>query len=336
LVFVLCMQSIGYAQEKYDSSYIEDHTKDLTIRALGNYKFSGYNVGDYSFARDLHFRTNDKFSTGIGFSYRQIGLNFTVRVPFINNDDEKLGKTSSLDLQTYIYRRKWIIDLFAQFYKGYYLPNDGLVKISSTEQEYLLRPDLQTGTVGFDVQYIFNNTRFSYRGAYVQSEYQKKSAGSFIAGGGAHYMDIRADSSVIPLNIADSTFFGGNRFNKSQAICVALSAGYSYTWVFNKHFFVNASAIGSIGVNATTMRETAISSISGSGLQLNTNFRLAAGYNSPVYYAGIQFIEFKTRNTTPILNTWQEFNGGYVKIVVAKRFKAKKYKIYEVYEKLVE
>lgn len=328
------MHLAAHAQESFDTSYIEDHTKDLTLRALGSYKFSGYNVGQYGFDNKLQFKTNDTYSMGVGFSYRDIGLNLTVRAPFINDDEEKYGKTSSLDLQTYIYRRKWVLDLFAQFYKGFYLDNTSHKNLTE-EENYLRRPDLQTGTLGFNVQYIFNNKHFSYRGAYVQSEYQKKSAGSFIAGGGAHYIDIRADSSVIPANLADTGFFGGNRFNKARAFCVAFSAGYSHTWVIEKYFFVNALAVGSMGVNATTLLEPAGLPTNGSGLQLNANFRLAAGYNSSVYYAGVQFVGFKTRNTTPITSTWQEFNTGNIRIVVAKRFKAKKYKLYKVYEKIM-
>lgn len=332
---MVCMPLAVHAQESYDTSYIEDHTKDLTLRALGSYKFSGYALGQSGYTNTLQFRANDTYSMGVGFSYRQIGLNLTVKVPFINDDNVKLGKTSSLDLQTFIYLRKWVVDLFAQFYKGYYLGNDNALASPMPAGTYLLRPDLQTGTLGFNVQYIFNNKRFSYRGAYVQSEYQKKSAGSFMAGGGAHYIDIRADSSVIPPNLADASFFATNRFSKGRAFCVALSAGYSHTWVIEKYFFVNASAVGSIGVNATTLVEPAGLSTNGSGLQLNGNFRLAAGYNSSVYYAGIQFIEFKTRNTMPVADTWHEFNSGYVRVVVAKRFKAKKYRIYEVYEKIL-
>ncbi len=323
------------AQERYDSSYIEDHTNDLTLRALGNYKFSGYDIGQYGINNSLPYKSNDNYSIGVGFSYRLVGLNLVVKAPFINNDDDKRGKTKYIDLQTFLYLRKWTVDLYAQLYKGYYLSDDAPLKTPFAPGTYLLRPDLQTGDLGFNVQYIFNNKRFSYRAAYVQNEYQKKSAGSFIIGGGAHYIDTKADSAVIPAGIKKADFFGGSRYNKSRVVSVALGAGYAQTWIIKKRYFIMASGVGSIGINQTSLLEERGTGTSGSGLHLDGTFRVAAGYNSPEYYAGIQFIEFTTRNIAPVPNAWQQYSTGYFRIVVAKRFKAKKYKLYEMYEKIM-
>jgi len=115
-----------------------------------------------------------------------------------------------------------------------------------------------------------------------------------------------------------------------------MNAGYAQTWVIKKHFFFMGSLVGGIGINTTGLSQpVGAERLSGSGLQVNGTFRLAAGYNSSDFYAGVQFIEFTTRNIAPITNAWQEYDVGSFRVVVARRFKAKKYKLYEVYEKIM-
>ena len=109
------------------------------------------------------------------------------------NRDQSKGNTRYLDLQAHQYLGRFNVDLFGQFYRGYYLEDYSL----ATEEKYL-REDLQVREFGAVVQHVFNHRKFSFRAAMMNSEYQKKSAGTWLLGGDFFFGKVKADSSLIP------------------------------------------------------------------------------------------------------------------------------------------
>lgn len=323
IVFLLFTGSIACLAQRpsSDTAYIEDHTKDLTIRLFSGNKYSNYRLDQKHFRHSLTYKSNDNYNIGAGFNYRYLGLNIGIKMPFINNDNDIYGLTRRLDLQSYIYMRRFTIDLYGQFYKGYYLKSNDMLKYPPAGDTYLLRPDLLTRGLGFNVQYIFNHNRFSYRAAYLQNEYQRKTAGSAIAGIGIHHFSVRGDSAIIPSNIVEEGFFSNSRFDQSRAFCFSLNGGYVQTVVVRDHFFITAAWMGGIGPGATwvTDKRNDITDKS-SGLNLSSTVRMAAGYNSNRYFAGIQYVNFISRNSAPFAGSWQESESGMVRLTVAKRF----------------
>ena len=234
-----------------------DLSRDLVVRLYGSQKFTGYKLGQYGNRKRVVYSPNDNYNIGVGFNYKFLGINIGFRAPFVNNDEQRFGKTKFLDLQSYIYMRKVTLDLYGQFYNGYYLSNQSILDNNKVIDTFLKRPDLHTRNFGFNLQYIFNHKRFSYRAAYLQNEYQRKSAGSIIAGGGLHYIDVRADSAIIPPNIIYDNFFSDHKgFNKTGIFCLAANAGYAQTFVYKKHFFVTAALLGGVGINYTNITDT--------------------------------------------------------------------------------
>lgn len=336
----------AYAQFKFknknepDATCISDQSDKLLLRAFVMQKFNKYTLGHDGISKNIAYRANDNYNIGLGFNYKWLGVNASFQMPFVNSDDGRYGKTSFYDLQSYLYLRKVAIDLFILSYKGYYMTDPGLLKIPPPNNELLIRSDLHTGNYGMNFQYIFNNERFSYRGAFVQNECQLKSAGSLIAGGGVHYTRVRADSAVIPANTLDNEFFGQHRFNKSGIIALAINGGYAYTQVIRKHFFITGSVLGGTGLNytalktdATDTRDSRISS------QLHGIIRGVAGYNSEDYFIGIQYYNYISRNTTDVKDAWQQMQTGNIRFTFAKRFTLKKKtvkKLEQIEEKIEE
>jgi hypothetical protein len=332
LLFILCLpasvlpaqaQRKGWLQTENDTSYITDLTEELTVRLYGSRKFTNYLLADRHNGRRLYYRPNSPFNLGFGFNHKFLGLNIGFNFPFINTYD-KYGKTRFLDLQSHVYLRKIVIDFYAQYYKGYYLVNTGALSDNHAGMVYL-RPDMGTWNGGLSVQYIFNDERFSFRAAYLQNEYQKKSAGSLMVGGDLHTVAVRADSSVIPANIVHFNFFDNNHFNRSNIYCGTVNAGYAHTFVVKKHFFLMLSAHGGIGLNYTVLENLALSERE-QGLhgQLNTTWRIAAGYNSETYFAGVHYVTLLMSSTAPITGTAQEFAAGNLRVSLARRFKLHK------------
>ena len=60
---------------------------------------------------------------GFGFNYKWLGLGIAFGLPAPAQDIEKYGKTTRFDFQLNIYSKKFVIDAFAQEYKGFHIKN---------------------------------------------------------------------------------------------------------------------------------------------------------------------------------------------------------------------
>jgi len=309
---------------KRDTSYIKDYYKNhLVIRAFESTKYNNFRYREH--AEKLIYKPNEHNNLGIGFNYRFISLNLGLYFPFLDKNRDIYGKTKYLDLQTHVYLQKFIIDLYAQFYKGYYLANASNALNNYQEGQVVKRPDMATGDVSIVFQYIFNDKRFSYNAAFYQNERQKKSAGSFLVGGGIYHSNARGDSALIPSNIKYTNFFNNNPFTFSNNNSFGFNAGYAYTLVIKKNFFITASLCGGAGLGHSALSNASLDEKTAKfGAEFNLTERFAAGYNSDNYFAGITYIRLVTEDNTAVPNTWQEVNTGNFRFTVAKRFKLKK------------
>ena len=133
------------------------------------------------------------------------------------------------------------MDLYLQYYKGYYVANPmKVIPDWPSRDTFPKRPDISVFNVGYNFQYIFNHERYSYKAAFIQNEWQKKSAGSFTAGFNAFYVINSADSSIIPGEVNPEDLFYGLQYKRSDAINVGIHGGYYYTLVISQHFFISA------------------------------------------------------------------------------------------------
>lgn len=303
-----------------DSAYVEDYTTDFTTRLYVSRKYTYYNLANRQ-KENLRYRPNTNINPGLGFSYRFLTVNLGFKLPAFNNDDDKYGKTKVLDLQAYLYLRKLIIGFYGQSHKGYYVSGpDGWPKGFASGKPITMRPDLRTMDLGLDVQYVFNDKRFSYRAAYLQNEIQKKSAGSFLAGGEVFAFKVDGDSAIIPLNMVKPDFFNGENFYRSTVLSAAANVGYAHTFVYKEHFFLLLSLTGGAGINYTSMFQENGRIIREGGWQLNNMVRIALGYNSNRYFAGIHYVDMITRSETPLNGSYQQFGTGNLRVSVARRF----------------
>jgi hypothetical protein len=302
-----------------DEDYISEHKEDLLIRLYGSHKFTRLSFGEYGKKENVRYKPNGNYNIGFGFNYQWLGINLGFNAPFINNDEARRGKTKYLDLQAYLYLRKVVVDLYAQSYRGYYLSNDNI--INQPAEASRIRGDIRTRSLGASVEYIFNNRRFSYRAAFLQNEYQQKSAGSFMAGGGFLFTHVKGDSALLPANIKYENFLSENKFNRSATTSFNVNAGYAYTLVINKHFFLLGSVLLGVGGNNMTIKDDiARTGESKLSLSINGIVRAGIGYNSHDYFAGIYYVNNLNQDEMPIINSWQRYETGLFRIAFAKRF----------------
>ncbi len=317
-------QNILIRHGNKDTTYIKEYyRKHLVIRAYESTKFNNFKYIDAH--NKLIFKPNNHNNFGVGFNYRFISLNFGFYVPFAAKNSDVYGTTKPLDLQTHIYLHKFIVDFYGQFYKGYFLSDTRQSIFNGSDDHPMLRPDIATRDISLEVQYLFNDKKFSYNAPYYQNEIQKKSAGSFLLGGGIYHTDAKGDSALAPTNITYTDFFRNYKFNASSNTGIGFITGYAYTQVIKKIFFITDALSGGAGYNRSTLSDNYLDqNIRKNGVQFNLTERFAAGYSSDKYFAGITYIRLITEDHSIYPHTWQEVNTGNFRITVAERFRLKK------------
>ncbi len=252
----------------YDSAYIESYNGLVMPRFLVTRKSSGMSYSNLRGGYSLRYQPNTTFSVGLGFTYRFATLNLSAGVL---KPQESRGSTRNLDAQFHTYGRRFVGDFLIQFYKGFHLPDR---RFGNSTREFYVRPDLAVGALGGSVQYVLNNRKFSYRAAFQQTEWQKKSAGTFLVGVELFMGRFRADSTIVPQELQSLEVDG---MRKMRFLEFGPNAGYAYTWVFKK-FFINTGA--TIGLNAGLNRyDDGSEKETFAGVSPNTSLRLSSGYN---------------------------------------------------------
>lgn len=312
------LKVFDFLNEKIDTNYISDKSKMLTVRLLGSSKYYSHRLMDDG--NTLSYKANNNYNIGAGAVYSFLGANVTIKAPFINKDTAELGKTKKFDAQAFLFPRKMVVDFYFQYYKGFYIDEKGITQIYLPGGKRPLRPDIRTLHIGANVSYVFDAKRFSFCAAFIQNEYQKKSAGTALFGGSIHYNGIAGDSAIIPSDISYTDFFDNNRFSRSGAFSLGIHGGYAYTLVVARHFFATGVALVGAGGNYSYLRDDANNVFAKNvGMQATLIYKAAMGYNSETFYAGILYMGSIQRNSSPV-STWQQYEPGVVRLVVAKRF----------------
>jgi hypothetical protein len=309
-------------KEGIDTAFIADYHNELIARAFGSRKYTTYSLDDKGYKERLKYRPNSPFNVGVGFNYKLIGINLGFNLPIIN-DTKEYGKTKFIDLQTHVYGRKLIVDLYFQRYKGFYFPNTNTLENNNYGNVYI-RPDLLMFNTGAEFQYLLNWKKFTFRGAFLHNEIQLKSAGSPIFGAYLGYISVRADSSLLPKNLRYESYFNDYNFHRSNIRTANLSIGYGYTLVLPYHFFITAAASGGFGLNSSELKSIDYGTTSSIGSNVSGTLRVGIGYNSRRVFAGMHYVGTRFNHNTPIQYARQGFGAGNFRVSVAHRFTLKK------------
>jgi hypothetical protein len=274
------LAGVSTSTAQYDSSYIEEYRGYLVGRFLANRKYASMTVVNRSRDYTLRYTPNKTFSAGLGASYRFATLNLAFGML---EPHHSRGKTRSLDLQIHRYGRKFTTDLLVQFFKGFYLADR---RYALPGEDFYVRPDIASSSIGGNFQYVLNHRKFSYRAVFQQTEFQKKSAGSFLLGVEAYVGRFKGDSTVVPSGL---TIDGDSEtMYKMRYFEFGPNAGYAYTWVYKKIF---VTATGSVSLNASINRYFEENNTTTNiGVSPNSLIRFSTGYNTQRWGANVLVI----------------------------------------------
>lgn len=269
------MPLVVFSQDKpVDTSHYVSYAHRVTLRTYFSRKFTNLELEKPKSISRFSYRPNSTLNFGVGASYRSLTVNLGYGFEFLNPDRGR-GKTKYLDLQSHIYGRYWVVDLFAQFYKGYYLWPKGLN--AESKDSYYKRPDIKINMLGINAYRLLNGDKFSYRAALIQNEWQKKSAGSFLYGGEVYIGVVTGDSALVPAALSAS--YSPKNVRSLRFVELGPGVGYAYTLVLQRHFFLTGSLTGSLNLgfvkeiteNYKTDKVT---------LTPNYLYRVVGGYNT--------------------------------------------------------
>jgi hypothetical protein len=309
-IFFTSLYSVSVSAQN-DTTYYVTHNEQWHGRIYARKKYTTLNYQNKRDDYRLNYLPNTNVGLGLGVTYSWLTINGAIGFRFL--DPGSKGETKYIDLQIHGYGKKFILDTFGQFYKGYYLAPEGKATVPG---QFYYRPDLKMDIWGASFQYVFNNTRFSFRSSFLQSDWQKKSAGSLLVGLETYWGKIRADSTITPTvlmkkeTIQDET--------KNQFFTIGPTVGYAYTLVVKKHFFFTGSLAESFNYGFNT-KTVAGGSVRVSGFRLNTSFRAIAGYNSENWGLSVLFIN----NGIGLASTNDHYltvNSGAFKVNYVHRF----------------
>lgn len=273
-LFIITCSVICKAQEKVSDSikkrpsneYIELYDDYIKLRLGFSNSFNSFHIKDRKDNLDFTLSPNQRLRSTFTFIYKfiEVDLGYTPEFIRFNKDDDSKGKTKFYTFGARFYFGNWLQNIQYTKTKGFYVDK---ADIGATEN--VLFPDFQVTKIGGSTSYIFN-PNFSIRSIYLQSEWQKKSVGSFVPSVSYCFTQIQ-----------------NNNPSKDNIIDVAIGPAYYYNWVIDKSFLISGGAYGGAGYNSTkTIYSDATPNEKIDGLSLQSQLRLTLGYNSEKIYAG--------------------------------------------------
>ena len=167
---------------------------------------------------------------------------------------------------------------------------------------------LDRKAMGLTAYYFFNNRRYAQAAAYCFSKYQKRSAGSWLAGFSLQHYDVKYDvdrlSDEAIAHLPDLENVPRILYND---YCVLF--GYGHNWVLNRKWLLNLTVTPYIGYRHNILEEDP------GAFSLNLRGRMGLVYNHKQFFAGLQGYADHHRyknNDSHLFNTYMTFSilGG--------------------------
>ncbi len=239
----------------------------------------------------IFMHSNLTSNIGVQLSFMAVSVGFTMGVTDLIHGK---GKSKKLDFSFTCAR-------FAA--DAYYMENVGTTTMyyrhKTDEQKYKGSihgfSGLKRMSYGLDVYYFFNNRRYAQAAAYCYSKYQRRSAGSWIAGINLQHRDMKFNvdefPQVVRQQIPEGVLMPRFLYND-----YCLMVGYGYNWVLSKSWLLNVTLAPYAGyrhVIATQHQDRA------SSFSINMRARVGAAYNHKKYFVGLMGYADIHRYRTP-------------------------------------
>lgn len=287
-------------EDRFDHGYLQDLTHLLAPRffLLQNSQPIAVSVARQSFGA-IVFTPNLPISVGGGVYYKWLGVQLGFPFQAFAAPDNERGRTRSFILAASASLRRFGIDGHYTRYTGFYVNNTRSL-LGQSVPPYALRPDISTEAVGANIYYIFNYRRFSFRAAFIQTERQRRSAGSLLLMPTFNYFNVSGDSAIT--RVPGLEYVGtpdGLTLRSASSISVGLIVGYAHTFVFWKSGYFLAAFLPGLtgGINRYTLEDG--TTRSRERINVRAHLRFSLGFNGPRWFGGLNSLnDFYNLNLT--------------------------------------
>lgn len=268
------------AFNSYDTSYVVSTGKNWKFIYKSNIWSDNYR-GEPS-VEDMHLDMHSKLAAnmGIQLSFMAVSVGYTLGVTNLINGEKVSNK---VDLSFTCAR-------FAA--EAYYMENRGTITVrvrgrtdgekwNATLKEF---GGFHRKAYGMRAYYFFNNRRYAQAAAYCFSKYQKRSAGSFIAGICLQHRDMGINMEEFPPFVLDQ-IPPGQEMPHFLYNDYCLMAGYGYNWVLGTKWLLNLTVAPYVGYRHLLATQNVDRA---SAWSVNMRVRMGAIYNHKKYFVGLQ------------------------------------------------
>lgn len=262
-----------------DTTYFTSYPDKIVVKANVDTQTDTYILRERAEDDRFEIATNNQFRLFLSFDYKFVGFSFGFAPKFFAaNDEDKLkGKSAFTHYKFKFYFGKFVQGVEYRKTNGYYVVNTGdfIDDWQKGEDPYLQFPDLKNTLFGLSTSYILND-RFSYRNLNNPTEWQRKSAGSFVPT--LYYNYSRLSNKYLNEKSAE------NQYN------IRFALSYYYTLVLAEKWFITPSLSPSAGVRFSDYKDT--DALGKNVREKNTHFTraldggLQLGYNSSRVFVG--------------------------------------------------
>ena len=233
----------GQKRWEKDSTYITSYADKFVLKLNVDTQTSSYELRDLS-GRALNLEHNNTYRLHVSLDYQFFGLSFGIAPDIFggNNSLNLKGESSFNDFRFRAALGKWVQGFQFSTIKGFYVDNTGDFVPDWIEgvDPYIQIPDFTNRIYGMSTHYVLN-PNFSFRNILYNTEWQKKSAGSFIP------------SLFYGFEDFEYTFDGVK--SDENIFQVRLALPYYYTFVLDENWFFGGNLSPSLGVSFSRYKE---------------------------------------------------------------------------------
>ncbi|MFI5150725.1 MAG: DUF4421 family protein [Bacteroidia bacterium] len=319
-----------------DTNYVRDYSDFLSVDLPLASSYLNVDLTDKKTNKVLNFKPHSDMTAGLELGYKVVGLGYSVNTGVSHSSDKVYGKTDYSDLSFSFSSHRFVVDLYHEDFKGFYLNNYGSYPKSSpadTSKLYPQRSDMRAQSTGISINYIRNWNHFSYQAAFSNSEQQLKRCGSWLYGVYLSSFSLNSDSGLVTGKYKHY-LTGYSNINYSNTFNAGLSIGYIYTLTIRHHWYITYSFNPGLsylhyqshasgpkdtlaGSKDSTYRVNVVANL---GLRIQS--RIAIGYNSPKWYAGVAFAGDTFYQDETVSKSNVAYTVGNAKFYIGYRFDA--------------
>lgn len=241
--FILCgYVMVGQRSTEIDSTYITSYGDEFVFKLNVGTQTDAYNIRDFNTGDQLRVTANNSYKLYLSLDYQFLGLSLTIAPSVFNGDQntDLRGESTFSDFRFRAALGQWIQGFQISSVEGYYVENtaDLIQGWQEGIDPFIQIPDLKRSVYGMSTSFVFN-PNFSFRNVLYQTEWQKKSAGSFIPALFYSYNKV-------------SYTLDGVKYSE-DIYPLRLAAAYYYTFVYDQNWFATINITPAGGVRFTKL-----------------------------------------------------------------------------------